>query len=189
MCLDIYVCDCVADMEMPVGFQYTDSKLQSALKEGTISMDAIDASVTRILTAMYSIGMFDEANRFDAVASPESNVTSVQHNYLSREVAAKSTVLLKNENGVLPMLLEEVACYYKCIAVIGDNSTVSGMGSGHVTPAYVITQQDGIEAMLHQQSRTVTAQVTLTLTVFTYCKLRFHWFVELIHSIISLHFI
>jgi len=36
----------------------------------------------------------------------------------------------------------------QCIAVFGDESTVSGTGSGRVQPAYVITAQDGIRKAL-----------------------------------------
>jgi beta-glucosidase len=38
----------------------------------------------------------------------------------------------------------------KCIAVIGDNSTIAGTGSGRVQPAYVITPEQGIENALKE---------------------------------------
>lgn len=129
------------DMEMPYGIFYSDKMLNKSLEAGEISEADIDNSVLRILTAMYSIGMFDRQPFGDATA----NVTSGAHNALAREIAAKSTVLLKNENAVLPLQVDSLG---DCIAVFGDEDTIAGGGSGAVKPAYVITPQMGIGAVL-----------------------------------------
>lgn len=123
------------DQEMPWGVYFSESSLTKALDDKEISMSDIDDSVTRILTAMYAIGIFDEPNTGD----PSAVVTSAEHNALAREIAAKSTVLLKNDN-ILPMALVNITT----IAVIGDNVTISGGGSGHVNPSYTVSQYQGL---------------------------------------------
>lgn len=87
-------------------------------------MSRIDDSITRILTAMYSIGLFDNKPTGDRNAI----VTSEEHNELTRRLASTSTVLLKNENKLLPLKKSDM----KTIAVIGEQ-IVSGKGSGHVS--------------------------------------------------------
>lgn len=129
------------DQEMPFGLHFSQKSLKSKLEAGEISETDIDNSVLRILTAMYTSGMFDRPVSGD----PLANVTSDSHNALAREIAAKSAVLLKNEGSVLPLDSSNLG---DCIAVFGDEKTVSGGGSGHVNPAYVITPKDGIAAAL-----------------------------------------
>ena len=125
------------DQEMPLGIHYSENRIEDALKTGEVSLASIDKSVLRILTSMYAIGMFDQP----AVGDPMANVTSEAHNQLARQIAATSTVLAKNTGDLLPLSKETLG---ECIAVFGDETTVSGGGSGHVNPAYVITPAQGL---------------------------------------------
>ena len=62
---------------------------------------------------------------------------------LLRKVAAESIVLLKNDNGVLPIDKTKV----KKVAIIGGNAKaaiVSGGGSAALKPSYFVTPYDGI---------------------------------------------
>eukprot|EP01040_Poterioochromonas_malhamensis_P002838 gene2838-3022_t len=131
------------DQEMPLGLFYSDHALNKALDSSDIALSEIDTSVTRILYAMYSIGLFDHGYTGDVTA----NVTSVEHSALAREIAAKSSVLLKNSDNTLPLNANELG---SCIAVFGDDSTISGGGSGHVNPAYIVTPAAGIQAVLNE---------------------------------------
>lgn len=129
------------DQEMPVGLYYSENHLENALNSGEIEMAQIDSSVQRILTSMYAIGLFDTP----AGGDPMANVTSDAHNKLAREIAATSTVLAKNDGDLLPLSKDSLG---ECVAVFGDQTTVSGGGSGHVNPAYVITPTQGIQNAL-----------------------------------------
>jgi beta-glucosidase len=125
------------DMEMPYGLHMSNSKLQEALDNGEIDISMVDNSVLRTLTSMYAIGLFDNP----VAGDPKANVTSDEHNALARTLAATSTVLAKNAGGLLPL---DKTTLGDCIAVFGDELTVSGGGSGHVTPAYIITPAQGL---------------------------------------------
>ena len=63
---------------------------------------------------------------------------------LARELSANSTVLLKNEGGVLPLTAETK------VAIIGladqANALTHGGGSGQVTPSWTVTPLAGISA-------------------------------------------
>jgi beta-glucosidase len=129
------------DQEMPSGYFYSDRKLQEALDDGSITIESIDDSVTRILTSMYAIGLFNR----DPVGDPMANVTSAEHNQLAREFAAQTTVLAKNDGNLLPLSVDSLG---DCVAVFGDETTIAGVGSGHVTPYYIITPAQGIASAL-----------------------------------------
>lgn len=156
------------DMEMPVGLWLSEHLMEKALADGSISEEDVNSAVVRTLTAMYTIGLFDRkptAEFVDGVSMdsnepviydsptaplggfPLRNVTSPEHNQLAREIAAKSTVLLKNDGNILPFTSESVSPN-SCIAVIGDQSVISGRGSGHVVPYYSVTQTQGIQNYL-----------------------------------------
>jgi beta-glucosidase len=122
-----------------------------ALANGTITEGQIDDSVHRMLTSMYTIGLFDHK----PVGVPLANVTSDEHNALAREISAKATVLLKNENKRLPLSLASV----KQIAVIGRDDIVSGDGSGHVTPGHIITPAQGLQNAIDRAGLTGSVKV------------------------------
>ena len=131
------------DQELPYGIFLSGIAIQSALAYGGIKISQIDRSVLRILTAMYTIGLFDTPE--DSVkGDPLADVTSEEHSLLAREVAAKSIVLVKNSKNLLP--LDKLKL--KRIGVFGDESTVSGNGSGHVSPSHghIVTATEGITA-------------------------------------------
>jgi len=99
---------------------------------------------------MFTAGLFDRpAPNASAI---HNNVTSDAHNALARQFAAASTVLLQNNNGLLPLS----STTPKKIAVIGDACSVSpivhGDGSGQVSPPYVITVLQGVTAAAAQGS-------------------------------------
>jgi beta-glucosidase len=77
----------------------------------------------------------------------DANVTSDEHNKIARDLAAKGTVLLKNDANVLPL----GASSSIHIAVIGSealNPTVHGGGSGQVVSYYVSSPLDAIREKL-----------------------------------------
>lgn len=134
------------DQELPLGLHYSAMKMNEAIEAGTINVTNIDEAVQRILTSMLAIGMFD-ADYYDGTEDPTNVVTSAEHSALAREIVAKGSVLVKNKEAILP-LSDAVLPSIRRIAVIGDNSTIGGGGSGSVTPAYIVTHADGMREAL-----------------------------------------
>lgn len=98
------------DMDM-CSFSYRNT-LKQSIESGRVSEKVIDAAVARVLRAKFLLGLFD-----NPYADPEleKRVTlSDEHRAFARTVAARSIVLLKNENNLLP-LSDDVGS----IAVIG----------------------------------------------------------------------
>lgn len=102
---------------------------------GQVTEATLDDKVLRILTAMFTIGIFDHGS----TGSLNNNVTSVAHNQLARELAGKAAVLLQNQDSTLPL---DSSSGLK-IAMLGsdcsDTPIIAGGGSGHVVAPYIIT--------------------------------------------------
>lgn len=132
------------DVEMPIGVHFSDVLLKAAVENGSVSSSVIDDKVTRILTAMYAIGLFDSPSN----GSLSNNVTSDHNNDLARRIAAAAAVVLKNDNGSDSKPLLPIPSTAARIAVIGScastNPLVHGQGSGEVLPPYVITLLQGV---------------------------------------------
>ena len=121
------------DMEMPYYFRY--AFLKSKLKKGEITVDDINLSVKRILKALIKTLPNHKQYSKDVILSDE-------HTKLSRLTAGKGTVLLKNENKILPITDN------KKIAVVGryaNKVNVGDHGSSNVYSPYSITAYEGIK--------------------------------------------
>lgn len=86
--------------------------LPVALEQGRVTIDEIDACVRRVLRLKERLGLFDDPYRRGSTAEPAETIA--QRHALSREVAGKSIVLLKNAQDALPL-----PATAKTVAVIG----------------------------------------------------------------------
>jgi len=121
-----------------------------------IPTDKLDDMVRRILTAMFSVGLFDHFNS----GGPDVDVGTPEHLALATQIAAAGTVLLKNDGQVLP-LTDAVGS----IAVVGYDAgpgtqTMEG-GSPAVVGGPVITPLAGITARAGASVKINNAQGTL----------------------------
>jgi beta-glucosidase len=89
------------DMDM-VGEGFL-STLKKSLQEGKITQAQIDAACRRILEAKYKLGLFDDPYRYCKPERAAKEVLSADKRQAAREFAVRSTVLLKNNNGGLPL--------------------------------------------------------------------------------------
>ncbi len=97
------------DMEMVSGLYV--NHIKELLNEGKVKMETIDNAVRNILRIKFRLGLFDHPY-------VDTNVPSVlyarEHLQKAKEAAIESAILLKNENGILP-LTDKI----RTIAVIG----------------------------------------------------------------------
>ena len=90
-------------------------ELETAVKEGRISEDIIDRTVSNVLRVKFEMGLFDNPYRN---LGGKATVRTEEHVALSRRIADESIVLLKNEGNLLPLNKESL----KSVAVIGPNA-------------------------------------------------------------------
>lgn len=112
-----------ADMHM-VPYDYTRfiSTLTQAVERGEVRLERIDDAVRRILRVKFMLGLFEQPNadpaRLDLFGTEA-------HRALAREAVAKSLVLLKNENAVLPLTKD-----LSVLLVAGEGADDIGIQSG-----------------------------------------------------------
>jgi beta-glucosidase len=122
----------LAGTDLSCGPEYT-KNLSEALQRGLISEADLDRALRRLLTAR--LKLFDDANPY--CDTPYKMLESPAHQALALEAARKSIVLLKNENGILPLSKD-----IRSLAVIGPNAddvntlfaNYNGYPSASITP-------------------------------------------------------
>lgn len=92
--------------------------LLTAVEKGLISEEEIDSAVRRLFEIRMRLGMFDPDNRVPYASTPLSVLECAEHLEHAIQMARESIVLLKNENGLLPLDKKKV----RKIAVIGPNA-------------------------------------------------------------------
>ncbi|HEX5236248.1 MAG TPA: glycoside hydrolase family 3 C-terminal domain-containing protein [Silvibacterium sp.] len=117
--------------------------LVKAVKGGLIPESALNTAVERLFTARFRLGMFDPAGQNAYARIPMSEDDSPEHRALALKVARESMVLLKNENGFLPLQSN-----VHTIAVIGPNaaSLAAIEGNYNAIPSHPVLPLDGIRA-------------------------------------------
>lgn len=120
------------DMDMagdsPVATAAFVKSLKGALNKGMVKIEDIDTAVKRMLTAKYELGLFDDPYRYLDSDRAKNEVFTDENRAFARKVGAESTVLLKNEDNLLPLKKEGT------IALIGPlgNNAVNMAGTWSV---------------------------------------------------------
>ncbi len=119
--------------------------LIEAVKQRLVKEEEIDVSVKRLFTARFKLGMFDPSEMVPYARIPIEENDSAEHRRLALQAARESIVLLKNQNGLLPLRKT-----LRKIAVIGptaDDLPVL-LGNYNGTPSSYVTPLKGIENKL-----------------------------------------
>ncbi|HUU27897.1 MAG TPA: glycoside hydrolase family 3 N-terminal domain-containing protein [archaeon] len=135
------------DMHMQ-GDGFTEPLLE-LVTEGVISRERIDESVSRILTAKFRLGLFE--NKYVDPKMTAQVLACKEHQEKALEVARKALVLLENRNGILPLSKE-----IKSILVTGpcaDNNALMGDWAAPQPGENVITVLEGIKDIVSSQTQ------------------------------------
>lgn len=111
------------DLNMPGGSRFMERATMEAVKKGILSEADIDASVERILRLV-------EKSR---QAKP-SSVDLDAHHALAQTVAEQGAVLLKNEDGILPLSSPDLIL----IGHMAKDMRYQGTGSSHINPTRLV---------------------------------------------------
>lgn len=119
--------------------------LVKALAEGKLRESDLDVSLRRLLKGRFELGMFDPDDRVPYARIPYSVVESPEHIAQALDMARKSMVLLKNQNGILPLSKS-----IRKIAVVGPNAADSTMlwANYNGFPSHTVTILEGIRRKL-----------------------------------------
>ena len=95
------------------------------VKSGEISMARIDDAVARVLRVKLRAGLFDKPSPANRLYSGKTELIGAQdHREVARQAVRESLVLLKNKNGLLPLLPNQH------VLITGDGADNIGKQSG-----------------------------------------------------------
>ena len=131
-----------AGTDLTCGGEYR--SLLDEVKNGKITEAEITRAAERLFVARIRLGMFDPQDRVPFSKIPYSENDSAEHRQLALTAERQAIVLLKNQNGILPLKSS-----VKKIAVIGPSAddpidllgNYNGISSKQVTPLEGITRQ------------------------------------------------
>ena len=118
------------------------ANLAGEVQAGRVPEAAIDAAVSRVLAAKFTLGLFERP--FADPAAAERVSEQAEHRSLALTAAREAIVLLKNEGGLLP--LNPAAL--RSVAVIGPNAAELRLGGYAGIPQLGVTIVEGIRRYL-----------------------------------------
>ena len=140
------------DMDLVIGKNVELATYHSNILKDTVTQDPslmpyIDKATSRILTAKYKLGLFDEEPK--EIDEETVNAGRDGHREFALELAEKSIIMLKNDNNLLPIDLSKI----KSLAVIGPNAheerpkkgTYKLLGGYSGLPPYYVSVLDGLK--------------------------------------------
>ncbi len=125
------------DLEMPSA-RFYGKKLKRAVEAGKVPESDVDEAVSRMCRELFRFVGPDYAAGYD-----KSRMAGPEHKAVALESAAKGIVLLKNENGALPLTRGQV----KTVAVLGAlarEENIGDHGSSRVTPPHIVSALEGL---------------------------------------------
>jgi beta-glucosidase len=143
------------DMDMTSGIFGED--ILEMVKKGELSEGLVDKAVRRVLEAKYKLGLFGDPFKYCDVKVEKAEILKEEHISAAKEMACKSIVLLKNENGVLPL-----AGDLKKVAVIGPlaNDSYAPLGSWKAfgEEKDVVTVLEGIKRAVSKETEVLYSE-------------------------------
>ncbi|KAF4954951.1 hypothetical protein FSARC_11980 [Fusarium sarcochroum] len=169
---------------LPLVETYWGDNLVSAVKNGTLAQSELDGMVRRILTPYFYLGQDKGYPSVDPSStplvynsfsypiigpSPVGRDVRGNHSALIREVAAAGTVLLKNDNSILPLNKSltnigvfgndaadpSIGTLYADEHGIEIGTLISGGGSGSGRPSYIVSPLDAFKAYAKENDKRV----------------------------------
>lgn len=130
--------------------------LLKAVERGLVKEETIERAVVRLLTTRMKLGLFDAPEKVPYNSISYEVVDCKKHKLLNEEAARKSVVLLKNENGTLPLHKENL----KTIGVIGPNANnrKALVGNYEGTSSEYITVLEGIQRYVGDDVRVLYSE-------------------------------
>lgn len=120
------------DLEMPGNNGLHDQAVIDAVNNGTLSMEDIDKAVTHVLEYVQK----GEKSKRDGYVCDYA-----AHHALARKMAAAGSVLLKNDNGVLPFSKTDKVAI---IGALAETPRYQGGGSSQIHPKNLVSILDAM---------------------------------------------
>lgn len=121
------------ELEMPTSSGLNTKKLLRAVQKGELSVSTIDAAALSVLRFVCK----GVENR-----RPETTFSKTGHHALAREIAAEGTVLLKNEDAILPLKKGQKVAI---VGALAQSPRYQGAGSSAINPTKLVSSLEAFE--------------------------------------------
>ncbi|SED44723.1 glycoside hydrolase family 3 protein [Streptomyces sp. TLI_105] len=135
------------DVAMPGPATVYGEALAAAVRAGEVEESAVDAAVRNVLRLAARVGALE-----GAPPVVTEHPAALDGDALAREIARRGFVLVRNENGALPLKNGTVALS----GAAARDARVLGGGSAQVFPDHVVSPLDGLAAALPEGALTFT---------------------------------
>ena len=149
----------LAGTDLNCGTTYPD-QLQASLDQNWITESDIDTALTRVLRARFLLGEFDPPNQVPYAWIPASVIESKANADLALQAARAAMVLLKNDQGLLPLDKDKLGS----IAVIGPHGDDVTLGGYSGVPSHTVSPLAGIRDKVGASGATVSFAPGCTIT-------------------------
>lgn len=136
------------------------NNLAQLVNEKKVPIAQVDEAVRRILIKKFELGLFDDPFRFSNLEREKSELNNTEHTKITRDMASKSIVLLKNKDQVLPLSKE-----LKTIAFIGPMVKLKRANHGfwavdlkEIDSSYIVSQWEGLENKVGKNTKLLYAK-------------------------------
>ncbi len=123
------------------------NNLAQLVKDKKITVSLIDDAVRRILLKKFELGLFDDPFRFCNAEREQREINNPEHAKVAREIAAKSIVLLKNTNSLLPLSkqLKTIAFIGPLVKALKQNKGFWDIEVPGVDSNFIVSQWEGLQ--------------------------------------------
>ncbi|MFJ2112930.1 MULTISPECIES: beta-glucosidase [unclassified Streptomyces] len=128
------------DVAMPGPRTVYGEALAAAVRAGQVEESVVDGAVRNVLLLAARVGILDGAPAVVAQLPPETDGVA-----LAREIARRAFVLVRNENGTLPLAPTGTVAL---LGAAARDARVLGGGSAQVFPTRIVSPLDGLTEAL-----------------------------------------
>jgi beta-glucosidase len=130
--------------------------LKKSLNDGLITEKQIDEACRLILVAKFKLGLFDDPYKYCDLERAKSEVFTPENRKIAREIAAQSLVLLKNQDGILPLEKKGTIALIGPLADNRENMTGTWSVAGKFEES--VSVHDGLKRAVGDKARIVYAK-------------------------------
>ncbi len=123
-------------------------ELEGLVADGEVSVEQVDAACLRVLELKNSLGLFEDPYRTCSPARREEVTCTPERLASARKTCGEAIVLLKNEDGALPLDAGEGGPRVALIGPYANSRDVIGMWAIHADKSHSVTLAQAFEEIL-----------------------------------------
>lgn len=131
------------DHEMPDSKWLNEDNVKAALEDTSLEIETVDRALVRRYTQMFRFGHFDSEYK-------PREIDAQAHGAVARRIGADMSVLLKNDNDLLPLSPDAGKILIVGQAKFAEFACQGGGGSSKVDPLYTVDPEPGLKDVVEE---------------------------------------